>query len=165
MKLPSICYWFQLWVNIGSGNGLVPSGTKPLPEPILTKFHDTVKPPSESHVGPLWKIMALRHNAPSHYLNQCWSHSKETMLVLTYRNSRQRRASKTANRASIFWHKFFFKIESKKFTILKVGQLKNSLIHWTLPYGITQGPLVNLSLGVISQIPCYAIYLHCWIWP
>ena len=29
-------------INIGSGNGSVPSGTKPLPEPILTKFQDTV---------------------------------------------------------------------------------------------------------------------------
>ena len=26
----------QIWVNIGSGNGLVPDGTKPLPEPMLT---------------------------------------------------------------------------------------------------------------------------------
>ena len=25
-------------VNIGSGNGLVPSGNKPLPEPVLTKW-------------------------------------------------------------------------------------------------------------------------------
>ena len=25
-----------IWVNIGSGNGLLPDGTKPLPEPILT---------------------------------------------------------------------------------------------------------------------------------
>ena len=24
------------WVNIGSGNGLLPDGTKPLPEPMLT---------------------------------------------------------------------------------------------------------------------------------
>ena len=31
----------QLWwrVNIGSGNGLVPSGNKPLPEPMLTQIH------------------------------------------------------------------------------------------------------------------------------
>ena len=29
-------YWW--WVNIGSGNGLVPSGNKPLPEPMLTQF-------------------------------------------------------------------------------------------------------------------------------
>ena len=26
----------EIWVNIGSGNGLVPDGTKPLPEPMLT---------------------------------------------------------------------------------------------------------------------------------
>ena len=26
----------QNWVNIGSGNGLLPDGTKPLPEPMLT---------------------------------------------------------------------------------------------------------------------------------
>ena len=25
----------QNWVNIGSGNGLLPGGTKPLPEPML----------------------------------------------------------------------------------------------------------------------------------
>ena len=24
-----------IWVNIGSGNGLLPDGTKPLPEPML----------------------------------------------------------------------------------------------------------------------------------
>ena len=27
------------WVAIGLGNGLVPSGTKPLPEPMLTQFY------------------------------------------------------------------------------------------------------------------------------
>ena len=25
----------EIWVNIGSGNGLLPYGTKPLPEPML----------------------------------------------------------------------------------------------------------------------------------
>ena len=25
----------EIWVNIGSGNGLVPDGTKSLPEPML----------------------------------------------------------------------------------------------------------------------------------
>ena len=29
----------QIQVNIGSGNGLLPDGTKPLPEPLLTD-HD-----------------------------------------------------------------------------------------------------------------------------
>ena len=26
----------KIWVNIGSGNGLLPDSTKPLPEPMLT---------------------------------------------------------------------------------------------------------------------------------
>ena len=26
----------EIWVDIGSGNGLLPDGTKPLPEPMLT---------------------------------------------------------------------------------------------------------------------------------
>ena len=26
----------EIWVNIGSGNGLLPDGTKPSPEPMLT---------------------------------------------------------------------------------------------------------------------------------
>ena len=26
----------EIWVNIGSGNGLLPDGTKPLPEPMLS---------------------------------------------------------------------------------------------------------------------------------
>ena len=26
----------EIWVNIGSGNGLLRDGTKPLPEPMLT---------------------------------------------------------------------------------------------------------------------------------
>ena len=34
---PSDAIWRHgFWVNIGSGNGLLPDGTKPLPEPMLT---------------------------------------------------------------------------------------------------------------------------------
>ena len=29
----------KIWVNIGSGNGLLPDGTKPLPGPMLTDHH------------------------------------------------------------------------------------------------------------------------------
>ena len=29
-------------VNIGSGNGLVPPGSRPLPEPVLAKFSDAI---------------------------------------------------------------------------------------------------------------------------
>ena len=31
---------FWCWVQLDLGNGLVPSGSKPLPKPMLTKFHD-----------------------------------------------------------------------------------------------------------------------------
>ena len=30
----------EIWVTIGSGNGLLPDGTKLLPEPILAYHHD-----------------------------------------------------------------------------------------------------------------------------
>ena len=33
-------YWWE--VNIGSGSGLVPSGNKPLPEPVLTKIPNAI---------------------------------------------------------------------------------------------------------------------------
>ena len=32
------CWHLWIWVNIGSGNGLLPDGTKPLPEPMLTDY-------------------------------------------------------------------------------------------------------------------------------
>ena len=32
-------YWW--WINVGSGNGLVPLGNKPLPEPMLTQIFVT----------------------------------------------------------------------------------------------------------------------------
>ena len=31
--------WLPIWVNIGSGNGLLPNGTKPLPGPMLISHH------------------------------------------------------------------------------------------------------------------------------
>ena len=35
-----------IWVNIGSGNGFLPDGNKPLPEPMLT-----LQDPGGLHVG------------------------------------------------------------------------------------------------------------------
>ena len=43
----------QLYVNIGSGNGLVPDGTKPLPEPMLTNiFEATLRQQGLTH----WRL-------------------------------------------------------------------------------------------------------------
>ena len=39
---PSDAVWWQRSVNIGSGNGLLPDGTKPLSEPMLTS-HSSVR--------------------------------------------------------------------------------------------------------------------------
>ena len=37
----------EIWVNIGSGNDLLPDGNKPLPEPMLT---DHQWSPSDIHI-------------------------------------------------------------------------------------------------------------------
>ena len=42
----------EIWVNIGSGNGLMPDDTKPLPEPILT--NQSVKS-SDIHIAQFHK--------------------------------------------------------------------------------------------------------------
>ena len=38
-----VAWWRQMateiWVNIGLGNSLLPDGTKPFPEPMLTEHH------------------------------------------------------------------------------------------------------------------------------
>ena len=36
---PVTPYATEIWVNIGSGNGLVPDGTRTLPKPMLTNHH------------------------------------------------------------------------------------------------------------------------------
>ena len=47
---------FRQWVNIASGNGLVPSGRRPLPEPMLTKFYDTIWRPLTT-ITMCWQIL------------------------------------------------------------------------------------------------------------
>ena len=46
-------YWPQ--VNIGSGNGLLPSGNKPLPEPMLTKYYVAIC----RHMSPMSPFFSL----------------------------------------------------------------------------------------------------------
>ena len=41
--------WLVLQVNICSGNGLVPSDKKPLPEPMLIRIHVTIRCPCMGH--------------------------------------------------------------------------------------------------------------------
>ena len=43
-------------IIIGSGNGLVPSDSKPLPEPMMTKFYDTMLS-SEINIFQAWLVL------------------------------------------------------------------------------------------------------------
>ena len=51
----------EIWVNFGSGNGLLPDGTKPLPDPMLT---DHQWSPSDFHISLItltsWIIVYIR---------------------------------------------------------------------------------------------------------
>ena len=81
---------------MGSGNGLVSSGNKPLPESMLTQIslpitwikvgHDIIR--TSSKTAESWRlhnlingkstwvqVMAWCHQATSHYLSQCWPRS------------------------------------------------------------------------------------------
>ena len=62
----------EIWVNIGSGNGLLPDGTKPLPEPMLT-YHQW---------GPktfTWK--KFHERCPKHQsLKWTWKTINQTLL-------------------------------------------------------------------------------------
>ena len=42
IEVPATRPYFWL-VNIGSGKGLVPSGNKPLPDPMSTKSYDAIR--------------------------------------------------------------------------------------------------------------------------
>ena len=59
-------------VNIGSGNGLVLSGTKPLPEPMLNKF-DQLATMSQLQLCISYWVTSLSH-VPIDYMS--WEHSE-----------------------------------------------------------------------------------------
>ena len=61
---PSDAIWLHIWVNIGSGNGLLPDGIKPLPEPMLTIIQ-----------GVLW-------HSPQRNFTEVSVHFKNTSILL-----------------------------------------------------------------------------------
>ena len=63
----------EIWVNIGSGNGLLPDGTKPLPEPMLT---DHQWSPSDIHIRAILQEMPQRHQS----LNSIWKLYIQTFI-------------------------------------------------------------------------------------
>ena len=66
VSVNDIGYWHhmatEIWVNIGTGNGLLPDGTKPLPEPILT-FHNLSPVPQPSITKNRLKITYLKFHS------------------------------------------------------------------------------------------------------
>ena len=99
-------------VKIGSGNGLMPSGNKPLPEPCWLKYMSYgVTLPKLQWVDSLWpgdalwrhgtrptlaQVMACCLTTPSHYLNQCWLiihevpwHSSQGIIIRRYEDTNQ----------------------------------------------------------------------------
>ena len=52
----------EIWVNIGSGNGLLPDGTKPLPEPLLT---DQQQSPMTFILGQFYKRCLINQSLKS----------------------------------------------------------------------------------------------------
>ena len=84
MKLPWDTYTTGLnwwWVNIGSGNGMLPDDTKPLPEPVLT-YHQWG--PGQWHKRYIshqslksdWKYLKFNSNLPgANELNSLFSES------------------------------------------------------------------------------------------
>ena len=59
----------EIWVNIGSGNGLLPDGTKPLPEPMLTAHQWS---PVTFILGQFYK-RSLNHQSPKDLLENYMS--------------------------------------------------------------------------------------------
>ena len=51
------------WVNIGSGNGLLPDGTKPLPEPMFRSFSVHVRTISQEILPPSITKICLKINS------------------------------------------------------------------------------------------------------
>ena len=92
-----------IWINIGSGNGLLPDGTKPLPEPMLTEW-SSVKS-TDIHIRAIsqempqlsiskipWKITYLKFhsnfpgaNELTHWLpDTTWHHRSTLGQVKSY---------------------------------------------------------------------------------
>ena len=59
-------WWHRFWVNIGSDNGLLPDGTKPLPESTLT-YHQ------EGLVAFIWGQFRMRY-LTHHSLKLAWNY-------------------------------------------------------------------------------------------
>ena len=125
------------WVKISSGNGLVPSGNKPLPEPMLTHIYVAIwchneliftfnsTPPSAAYVSTIWVSIVSGNGLPP---LQC--------QAITWTNTDLLWMRPLGTNFSEIW------IEIQKFSFTKM-HLKMSSAKWR-PFLITHFA-VNLS--------------------
>ena len=57
------------WVNIGSRNGLLPNGTKPLPEPMLTYHQQGPVVFIGGHYHEIWRCQSVKQDWKLHFYN------------------------------------------------------------------------------------------------
>ena len=70
-----------LKTNIGSGNGLVPSGNKPLPEPMLTEMVDYVPiTPLDNEINVTWRVAQLK-SWPSGLLSRAPPRTVSSVII------------------------------------------------------------------------------------
>ena len=82
----------EIWVNFGSGNGLLPDGTKPLPEPMLTDHHlkssdihsraISQEMPQPSITKIHWKITYLKFHSNFPGANELISKTQPILLAI-----------------------------------------------------------------------------------
>ena len=78
-------YWLKLWalqvefpgthwyyIIISSGNGLVPTGNKPLPEPMFTQIYGVPRPSVKGHFGVTYSRCHLQRIDPPPWHNRDW---------------------------------------------------------------------------------------------
>ena len=62
-----VAWWLhivtQIWVNIGSGNGLLPAGTKPLPGPLLTYHQENPVSIILGHCHKIWRYQSIKQDS------------------------------------------------------------------------------------------------------
>ena len=79
-------YWWL--VNIGAGNGLVPSGNKPLPEPMLTQISVVTWLIYELKLGHAW-VITSHSFMRCDYLSMPWTKTVDKLMSVNTLRPRQ----------------------------------------------------------------------------
>ena len=100
MNITGLHWWS---VNIGSGNGLVPSGNKPLPEPMLNCWPRSLSPYGVTR--PEWVNSSPPGQSGSHFaynIFRCIFVNEKFYILMSSSPMKETNARPLAN-ASVFW--------------------------------------------------------------